>query len=65
MLRSCVKWHTTGMTFLPRCGLHSTASPAEESQNVQNVAKLLNAVRQCNKYTRPLVSRIEKKPVFR
>ena len=42
MLRSGLRRYTTRITFLPRRRLHS------ESQNIQNVDKLLNAVRQCN-----------------
>lgn len=48
MLRFGLKWHTTKITSLPRRRLYSVASSARESENVQNVNRLLNAIRQCD-----------------
>jgi hypothetical protein len=59
MLLFGVKRYTAAITSLPRHGFRFLASLAEESENVQNMDRLLNAIRQCTEYIRHLVSHIE------
>jgi len=59
MLRYGVRRYTAKITSLSCRRLHSVTSSAEESENVQNMDKLLNAVRQYNEYVHLLVPRIE------
>lgn len=46
MFRAVFRRYSAPITPLSRRGLNSAASPAEENENVQNMAKLLSAVRQ-------------------